>query len=297
MNGEKRYCQNCSVELFGEFCSSCGQKDKELHLPVKELASEFLDIIPTFDKRLIRSLIPFIIRPGFLTLEYLSGKRKHYISPFKFYFFISFLYFFISSFNLSETKKNLRYDLLSVDTAKTMVNDDSTTLSIRSEDSDVSFTIADTAKVEKMFGKKIIDGFKTGRTNPQMFFDKIREHLPKIIFLLLPVFALLMHLVYIRSKILYIRHLIFSFNFHSFIFFILVIDMILEMVFPVGLKFYGNLILLSIPVYLFAGLKTVYGQSTRKTFIKFTLLSLSHGVVFILTLSAFVVATILIFFT
>jgi len=297
MNSEKRYCQNCSVELHGEFCSSCGQRDKELHLPIKELAMEFIDFIPSFDKRIIRSLIPFIVRPGFLTKEYLSGKRKQYISPFKLYFFISFLYFFSSNFNVSETKKNIRNDLFRSDSVKTIVNGDSTALSIRSSDSGVSFTIADTAKIEKLFGKKNIEGFKSGSTNPQMFFEKIREHLPKIIFLLLPVFALLMRLVYIRSKIFYIEHLIFSFYFHSFIFFILFLDTIIELVLPKGFTLYGNIILLSIPVYLYAGLKNVYAQSRWKTFIKFTLLSLSHGIVFILTLSAFVIATVFIFFT
>ncbi len=297
MSEEKRYCQNCSNELYGEFCSSCGQRDKELHVPVKELASEFLDVLPSFDERLIRSLKPFLFKPGFLTQEYLLGKRKYYISPFKLYFFISFLYFFISAINVSETKKNLRNGLFKPDSVKTIINDDSTALSIRSSNSEVSFTIADSASIKKVFGKKFIEGFKSGQTNPQMFFDKIREHLPKMIFLLLPVFAVLMRLVYIRSKILYIKHLIFSFYFHSFIFFILLIDTLIEMVIPKGFKLYGNIILLSIPVYLFSGLKSVYGQSRWKTFIKFTLLALSHGIVFIFTLIAFVIATIFIYFT
>ncbi len=297
MNVEKRYCQNCSKELYGQFCSSCGQRDKELHVPIKELASEFLDVIPLFDERLIRSLKPFLFKPGFLTQEYLSGKRKSYISPFKFYFFISFLYFFISTFNVTETKKNYRNDLFRKDSVKTIINDDSTSLAIRSSDSRVSFTLPDTAKIKKLFGQKIIEGFKSGRTNPQIFFDKIREHLPKIIFLLPPVFALLMRLVYIRSKILYIKHLIFSFYFHSFIFFILLLDTMIEMVIPNGLNLYENVIFLSIPVYLYTGLKNVYGQSRWKTFIKFAFLLLSHGIVFIFTVSAFVIATILIFFT
>ncbi|MEW5800435.1 MAG: DUF3667 domain-containing protein, partial [Bacteroidota bacterium] len=85
------YCQNCGAELHGEYCSSCGQRDRDFQVPVNELFHEFIEVIPVFDARLLRSLKPFLIKPGFLTLQYLSGKRRQYISPFKLYFFISFL--------------------------------------------------------------------------------------------------------------------------------------------------------------------------------------------------------------
>jgi hypothetical protein len=297
VENKKKFCKNCETELFGEFCSSCGQRDKDLHVPVKELASELFEVIPSFDERLIRSIKPFLFKPGFLALEYLSGKRKRYISPFKFYFFISFLFFFISAINFSGAKKNFRNDVPQADSMQTVINRDSLNITIRSSDSNVNFTLSDTSRIKKLFGKKFIEGFKSGKNNPQMFFDKIKEHLPKIIFLLLPVFALSLKLIYVRSKILYIQHLIFSFYFHSFIFFILFIDILLEITLPKSLTEYGDTVLFLIPVYLYFGLKNVYGQTGWKTLIKLFLLSLSHVVVFILTLILLVIATIFLFFT
>lgn len=297
MNEEKRYCMNCGAELHGEFCSSCGQRDKDLRLPVKELASEFIEILPSFDQRLIRTLKPFLFSPGVLTKEYLAGKRKQYLSPFKFYFFISVLFFFVNSFNVSDTKKQMRNNFLNADSVITIVNGDSSAIAIRSTDSGVSFTISDTVQIQKIFGRSFIEGFKSGKNNPAMFFDKIKEHLPKIIFILLPVFALLLKLLYVRSRILFIQHLIFSFYFHSFVFFILLVDTVGEMLLPKGFQFYGNIVLLCIPVYLYAGLKNVYQQRHWKTALKFLLLSLSHAVVFILSISLFVIATIMLFFS
>lgn len=297
MTEELRFCKNCFAELHGEFCSSCGQRDKEVHVPVKDLATELMENIPAFDERLFRSMKLFITKPGVLTLEYLSGKRKKYLSPFKFYFFISLLFFFVNSFNISETKKNLRNDFLQSDSLTSVMNGDSSSVSIRSGSSGISFTIADTVRMQKLFGKSFIDGFKSGQNNPQLFFDKIREHLPKIVFLLLPVFALLLKLVYVRSNILYVQHLIFSFYFHSFIFLILLIDTLLEMTLPKGMQFYSNVLFLAIPVYLFIGLNNVYQQTRWKTTVKLLLLLLSHFFVFMMTVSLFVVATILLFFT
>ncbi|MFA6439088.1 MAG: DUF3667 domain-containing protein [Bacteriovoracaceae bacterium] len=292
-----RTCLNCGTELRGEYCSSCGQRDKNIHIPVKELVSEFIDALPSFDQRLVRSMIPFLFKPGMLSEAYLSGKRKQYVSPFKFYFFISVLFFFVNSVYVSESKSNLRNNFSLRDSVKTIMKGDSSNNSIRSSNSEVSFTIADTAKMQKLFGKKFIEGFTSGQNNPQMFFEKIKEHLPKIIFLLLPVFALLLKLVYLRSNILYIKHLIFSFYFHSFVFFILLVDTIGEMVLPKDFHLYGNIMMIVIPIYLYYGLINVYKQTRWKTVMKFLLLSLSHIVIFLITLSLFVVATVILFFT
>ncbi len=293
---ETNSCQNCGEILFGEFCSHCGQRDKDIHIPVAELASEFIDILPPFDRKLLRTVKLFILHPGILTNEYLAGKRKSFLSPFKFYFFISFLFFFVGSLNVTGQKKELRDELMQNNSLHDPSQRDTTLITIRKPDSGIMFSITSMDPLRKVFGDAFIDGFKSGSKNPQEFFQRIREHLPKILFLLLPVFALLLKAINFRSHHLYIRHLIFSFHFHSFIFFILLIDVLYEIVTPDKYHLAGNLILLSVPVYLFLGLRTVYGQSRWKTLAKFVILSVSHGVVFIFTVSIFVVLTVFIYF-
>ncbi len=297
MSDERRHCHNCGSELHGQFCSACGQKDKELHRPIAELTSELIDTIPAFDDRLLRTMKLFLRKPGQLAAEYLAGKRKQYLSPFKMYFFISFLFFFSGSVYESAVKKELRKELLHADSLSTVINGDSSALSIRNTDSGVSFTVNDTVQIQKLFGREFIEGFRSGKNNPTQFFDKVKDHLPKIIFLLLPIFAVLLKIVYVRSGILFISHLVFSFTFHSFIFFILLADSIIEWVFPKGVHLYANIILLTIPVYLYAGLRNMYAQSRWKTFVKVLLLTTAHGIIFILAVSAMVIAIIMFFFT
>ena len=83
------------------------------------------------------------------------------------------------------------------------------------------------------------------KSNPQLMFDKFKENRPKVIFLLMPVFALLLKLLYVRSKSLYIKHLVFSFYFHSFVFFILLVIDLIE------LTSIGFLDVASVTLYLF----------------------------------------------
>lgn len=283
--------------LHGVYCSSCGQHVRDIHVPVKELASEFIEVLPAFDKRLLSSMKLLLMKPGKLTEEYLAGRRKTFISPFKLYFVVSFLYFFTGSLVVTESKQDLRDAMIQSDTVRTESPIDSTVLAIKNPDSRVTFSVNNIQLLERLFGSKFIEGFKTGQNNPRQFFERIREHMPKILFLLLPVFALLLQIVYVRSRILYIQHLIFSFHFHSFIFFILLLNVLYDAAVPKGFQLYGNIILLAIPLYLYVALQNVYRQPAWKTVLKFFILSFSHFVIFIFSISIFVVATILIFYT
>ena len=93
---ESKLCKNCKSVLSGLYCSECGQKDTDL-LSVKANLKEFTDNIFSFDSRFFITLKYLITKPGFLTIEYWSGKRTKYLPPLRLYLFISILYFFIIS--------------------------------------------------------------------------------------------------------------------------------------------------------------------------------------------------------
>ncbi|MBI2430340.1 MAG: DUF3667 domain-containing protein, partial [Ignavibacteriales bacterium] len=261
--------------------------DRDIDIPVKELASEFMEVIPSFDKRLMRTIRFLLLKPGLLTLEYLSGKRKQYISPFKLYFAISFLFFFLIALDDSDTKYVAGRNSNQGDTKDITDSKDTIYAFVDGKQSNLRFTLVDSAKSEKVFGHEVAVGLKRLKENPQLFFDKLKEYRPKIIFLLLPVFALLLKLLYVRSKILYIRHLVFAFYIHSFVFFILLCMNLLDLT---GIKFLSSastLLLLFLPANLYFGLQRVYGQTWMKTFIKFSLLTAAYGASF---LFAFILA-------
>jgi hypothetical protein len=99
-------------------------------------------------------------------------------------------------------------------------------------------------------------------------------------FLLVPLFALILKLVYIRRKQFYVEHLVFTFHFHAFLFSIISILILFENIFPkeliVALSFY-------IPIYLFISMKKHYQQGFRKTLLKYLLLLMSYVIVFAIT--------------
>lgn len=97
---EEMNCLNCSHQLEENdlYCSKCGQKFSKRMGTVKEFFVDFLGDYFTFDSKIFRSIIPLIFKPGFLTTEYLVGRRVRYIPPLRLYIFISIIFFLIFKF-------------------------------------------------------------------------------------------------------------------------------------------------------------------------------------------------------
>jgi len=85
-------CANCQTQLSGKFCHSCGQSSKSMIKFFGEVIKELLDDALGYDSRFKHSLMPLLFKPGRLTLDYVKGKRFHYVLPFKLYLITSVLF-------------------------------------------------------------------------------------------------------------------------------------------------------------------------------------------------------------
>jgi predicted amidophosphoribosyltransferase len=80
-------CPNCSAELEFEYCVKCGQR--RIHpqdLSARRYVRQLADEVSTFRERFktLRTLRKLLI-PGFLSAEFLAGRRQPYLTPFKVY--------------------------------------------------------------------------------------------------------------------------------------------------------------------------------------------------------------------
>lgn len=88
------HCANCSTPLEGEYCHHCGQSVHSVLRPVHGLVEEFFETFLHIDGRILHTLPALMLKPGFLTLEYFSGRRVRYIPPFRLMFVLCLLTFF-----------------------------------------------------------------------------------------------------------------------------------------------------------------------------------------------------------
>lgn len=89
-----RRCENCGVPLLGDHCHACGQPTKGLVRHFSSVMGDFLDTVFNIDSRVLRTLGPLLVRPGWLSLEYFAGRRVRYVTPMRLFLFLSLLAFF-----------------------------------------------------------------------------------------------------------------------------------------------------------------------------------------------------------
>jgi 4-amino-4-deoxy-L-arabinose transferase-like glycosyltransferase len=90
-------CSNCRESLTGQarFCPACGQSVKGINRPWREVAGELATELLDLDGRMLGSLRALLTRPGFLSLEYVNGRRASHTSPLRMYLVISLVFFFV----------------------------------------------------------------------------------------------------------------------------------------------------------------------------------------------------------
>lgn len=91
----EKNCLNCNAEVQGRFCQVCGQENVETKETVWHLIAHFFQDITHFDGKFFSTLKYLMFRPGFLSLEYMNGRRARYVNPIRMYIFTSAFFFLI----------------------------------------------------------------------------------------------------------------------------------------------------------------------------------------------------------
>lgn len=97
-------CLNCGAIVQGRYCHVCGQENIEPKETFWHMFTHFLYDITHFDGSFFVTLKDLLFKPGFLSREYMLGRRKKYLHPVRMYVFTSAVFFlvFFSLFHVSE---------------------------------------------------------------------------------------------------------------------------------------------------------------------------------------------------
>jgi len=133
-------------------------------------------------------------------------------------------------------------------------------------------------------------------TDSKGFGRALYDNIPKMMFIFLPLIAVVMYVLYLGSGRYYVEHLLFFVHYHAFFFLGGIAIVLLDRAggllknYGVGgiLNSAGNLLavvmIFYIPYYLYRAMRRVYGQGRFVTLVKYSMLGL--GYLFFLTLTA-----------
>lgn len=97
-------CLNCGATVQGRYCHVCGQENIEPKETFWHMFTHFFYDITHFDGSFFTTLKDLLFKPGFLSREYMLGRRKKYLHPVRMYVFTSAVFFlvFFSLYHVSE---------------------------------------------------------------------------------------------------------------------------------------------------------------------------------------------------
>jgi hypothetical protein len=92
---KEKNCLNCQASLYGRYCHVCGQENLEPKETVWHLVQHFFNDITHFDGKFFATVKYLMRKPGFLSAEYVAGRRASYLNPIRLYVFTSAIFFLI----------------------------------------------------------------------------------------------------------------------------------------------------------------------------------------------------------
>ena len=285
-----RNCRNCRTPLSGEYCSQCGQREGRADRRFLDLAGDIVGDIFDADSRFWRTLLYLLLRPGFLSAEFNAGRRARYLPPLRLYLVISFVVFLLMSVLTSGVMDSA--DGISV------VDDEGVLVTLNGEEEfdpavvqdpnewDVNIGLTDEQSpqwMRDMEGRMEQNAGKL-RNDPNQLLGAMVDYLPQMMFLLLPVFALLIQLMYLGTGFHYLQHLVFALHYHSFVYLLYLLGLLLEL-FSLAVD---GWLMLGLFVYLPLAFRRAYDSGWRGALFKSLFVYVSYA--FILALGFALVA-------
>jgi Protein of unknown function (DUF3667) len=272
-------CLNCGhgfSDLRPRFCPDCGQETHIKPPTLMAFLQQFGGAYLSTEGALWRTLKLLLFRPGELTVQYLAGRRKHYVLPLRLYLTISLLVLLLLRM-VAHTSIEAP-DAVQLDGR----GPGNGTLRIGAGHAGLKDGVFFCEDLPPWLCKRIqrrID------LKPEALVSAMKQlgerfvaNLGAAMFLVLPGFALWLKLVYINRRLRYTEHLVMALHLHAFWF--LMFGLTLA---PGG--WLTALAMLAVPAYTWLALRRVYGGRAWPRLLRATLVASLYLLTLVLAVS------------
>ena len=245
-----------------------------MSLSLGHFLHELVEGLFHIDSRFWRTLRTLFARPGLITEQYLAGKRNSYSPPFRSYLVISILYFVLASI----------FDTA----APTVVSAGGREM----QASDCAEMAANPGWALRWVPDLEQSCVRALSNDRKAINQAMQNLLPKVMFAVLPLVALVQFWVYRRQRPFYLENLIFVLHFQTFYYLASTLAMLLAAgigalvgaAARVGEAFDFAIYLWSV-VYLFIAIRRVYSASVLKTVLGLGALAAAYVIFYALGVS------------
>ncbi len=196
-------CPSCGTAISDPFCPQCGEQRPAAHgLSWRHYLEELVDALTHLDSKLLRSTWLLVRRPGLLSVDYLRGRRVPLVSPLRLFVFVSIVYF---------VSLTLLHAIPHPNAPNIQFNTFATPLAVQLHGNDFYAGYA-AQQVEQKLQREHI----TFPALERLYDEKTAVLSKTLLFVLIPVIALLFGLLFIRKRRYLAEHLVVATHFWAF---------------------------------------------------------------------------------
>lgn len=292
-------CAQCGATLVGRWCHDCGEDSRPPSRRLRDIAEDFLEEVFDFSAPAVRTARALFVRPSLVPRALRAGDRSSFLSPMKLYLTATVIFFlFLGLFDVALVQwqvvpKGDGPMAVRVEDGvyKGMVNFQMTDRWLhrmephpRNEEAIAAIDAAVPA-IKDEFERALVMGARAMAAEPAALNDEMAEWMPRILWLMMPVYALLLWAFYARGRLIS-EHVIFALWAHTLIFLLMVFAAMWNIGVEWALGLVGREIstgmglmlgLLAYQVYFVIGLKRYYEQSWTGAVVK----GLAHTAIYV----------------
>lgn len=274
-------CRNCGSKVRGRFCCECGQKvTSGSERTLREIIASAADSLFSWDSKIFVTLKCLLFYPGRLTRDYFDGKIARYAHPAKLFWFLTLIFFaliFLPQLSTRRTVENAEHGIPLI----IEINNDADPASGSSDEAGHQSGLPDE------HGEADDTDADSATDHDAMVKGLLKSHLPYIVFLLIPLFALLLYIFFFRRQRYYAGHVIFALHFHSFVY-VMAMTIIALSIF-IHTKWLYWLYIVIPMLYFVAALRVAYGASYKRLWLIVPLIMFMYVVAMVILLIGYII--------
>lgn len=211
-------CPTCGAPVTSLYCPACGERRHSDHdLTLRHLLEQVLEGLIHFDSRLLRTARTLVAEPGRLTVAFLTGRRRPYVSPFHIFLVANLIFFLIQVLS--------RLEVLTVPLTEELQN-----------------------KIFSGTAQRMVAHHLAGTSLTVQSYGPIFEHAEAIyakslIILMLPLFGAAVGVLFVDRRMVTAAHLVFAVHYYAFLM------VVLAALFPVFSVLFAVLYLVGLPLH------------------------------------------------
>jgi Protein of unknown function (DUF3667) len=327
------HCEDCGAELHGRYCSDCGQVAVDYHRSFRHVVADVAESFLNWDSKFTKTLGLLLLSPGWLTNQFVAGRRTRYLHPLRLYLLVSIVFFLCARFvpvgvkphsavkmsakdraEVEEAMKNpaipaaVREQVLrniAGPTKKKATKPGASASSaeiplpspppIPTKNENLKRQLDD-ASPPSWLKQKIREKIGPHGSNMELLSKTLRDNISTMMLFCIPLFALVLKILYLRQRRFYIEHLVYALHIHAFFYIAVLLTVFSGMAAKRWVPALEGpllwILVLAIVAQVFRSIRQVYRQSWFKTTFKFFFGGFIYLFVLVLALAVTAVATL-----